>query len=74
MRELKIGDRVVHWRGETGVVISAPHGYEFTMRFDHDGSQRPYGWIEFDPTNPDDIAEPAGTFRFEDTEYPEWPL
>lgn len=72
MRELKIGDRVVDWSDEAGVVI-AVNGGSFTMRYDATGKQDAWGWVEFDPSNPDDIEDPVGTFRFEDTEYPEWP-
>lgn len=66
MRELKIGDRVVDWKDRAGVVI-VRQGGEFISRYD-DGSERQWDWYEYDNTE-----EWVGTFRFEDTEYPEWP-
>ena len=66
-RELKIGDRVVDWKDRAGVVIYvARDDTGFRMRYD-DGVDGDWDWYEFDGD------EPAGTFRFEDTEYPEWP-
>lgn len=73
-RELKIGDRVVDWKDRAGVVLSVGQnldgeGQHFSMRRD-DGSERHWDWHEFDESDAD---EWEGTFRFEDTEYPEWP-
>lgn len=71
-RELKIGDRVVDWLDEAGVVLNVNQSGTFFLRYDN-GEESGWGWIEFNPENPDDIESPNGTFRFEDTEYPEWP-
>lgn len=65
-RELKIGDRVLDWKDRAGVVLTVNSEGEFRMRYD-DGVDGDWDWCEFDGD------EPAGTFRFEDTEYPEWP-
>ena len=72
MRELKIGDRVVDWSDEAGVVLSV-NGDVFTLRYDGETHEERWGWVEFNPADPDDLSNPIGTFRFEDTEYPEWP-
>lgn len=64
-RELKIGDRVVDWKDRAGTVLGC-HDTHFALRYD-DGTERAWAWEEFDG------SDPEGTFRFEDTEYPEWP-
>lgn len=71
-RELKIGDRVVTWWDEAGTVLSV-NDNDFTMRYDTTGLTDWWGWVEFNANDPSDIIDPQGTFRFEDTEYPEWP-
>lgn len=71
MRELKIGDRVVDWTGEAGVVLTV-NGDDFVIRYE-DGTEMDFGWVEFNPADQSDLDNPIGTFRFEDTEYPEWP-
>lgn len=68
-RELKIGDRVVDWKDRAGVVLSV-NGGAFTLRRD-DGSERQWDWYEFGADG--DHSFWQGSFRFEDTEYPEWP-
>lgn len=72
MRELKIGDRVVDWKDEAGAVLETD-GFVFDLRYDMGEEVRGYGWVEFGSNGQDDIDAPVGTFRFEDTEYPEWP-
>lgn len=69
MRKLKIGDRVVNWNGESGTVLTVT-GDNFRLRYDSTREVE-YQWFEFTPA---DIDEYWGSFRFEDTEYPEWPL
>lgn len=69
MRELKIGDRVVDWKDRAGVVLSS-RAVGFTMRYD-EGEEVSWGWVEFG--SDEDFNGWHGTFRFEDTEYPEWP-
>lgn len=71
-RELKIGDRVVDWEDEAGVVL-ATDGFLFDLRYDNGDEMKGFGWVEFGSNGQDDIDTPEGTFRFEDTEYPEWP-
>lgn len=73
-REPKIGDRVVDWTDESGVILSVCHPEatcpEFTMRY-ADGREETWGWAEFGSDG--DPTFWQGSFRFEDTEYPEWP-
>lgn len=68
-RQLKEGDRLIDWDGDTGTVQDLK-GERFTFSADHREDYYAV-WVEFDPKK--DLDSPEGTFRFADTEYPEFP-
>lgn len=66
-RQLKEGDRLIDWDGDTGVAKDVEEDW-----FIFQGYVCAAYWAKWTEFNAG--IHPLGTFRFADTEYPEWPL